>query len=132
MTRRDHLPDFSDDIKKRWIVRRDKCGDEFIALNGRTALGKGGLDHIYLISESEAGLWITGVQVQQKIDTIQKKVPSLTIIQQGQGEAVVSVPVEDLDALCEAAGAKRRKRLSEEQRQRLRDISPFRKDKKAS
>ncbi len=130
MKRGDHLPDFSDDIKKSWIVKRDECGDEYIALNGKNALGKGGLDHIYLISNNKADFWITGKQVGKKINNIQKRLPSIVIEQLGDGEAVLSVPICDLRKLCEVARAKKRKHLSEDQRQRLRDISPFIRSKK--
>jgi hypothetical protein len=137
MSRKGHLPDFSDEIKKHWIVRRDVCGDEYIALNGKNALGKKplrkgspGKDHIYLISKDRAGLWISGVQVQKKVNAIQKKVPSLMIEQIGDGEAVVSVPVNDLHELCKAARAKRRKQLTEDQRQRLRESNPIARMKK--
>ena len=123
----DHLK-FSDDIKQHWIIRKDECRDEFIALNGRRALGKkSGLDHICLISPTKAGLWITGRH--SKIKGMQKQIPSLEIEQSGNGESVVSVPINDLHALCKAAGAKKRKRLTEEQRQRFRESCPFAKAK---
>ena len=115
----EHLK-FSDDIKKHWVVKRDKSFDEYIALNGKKALGKGGLDHIYLISEKQAGLWLT-CQIMRKITTLQSKVPSLTIIQQGDGEAILSVPIEDLHKLCQAVSARKRKELTEKQRQRLKE-----------
>lgn len=127
MSRKVHLH-FSDDIKKRWFVKKDSCGDEYIALNGKKALGKGGVDHIYLISEKRAGLWITSKQIKQKINNLKGKVSALVIEQLGKDEAVVSVPVEDLHNLCKAVKAKKHKHLNESQLQRLRAISPFLKD----
>ena len=124
MMSQEHLH-FSDDIKKRWIVKKDSCGDEYIALNGTKALGKGGIDHIYLISKKQAGLWITSRQIKQKIKNLRDKVPSLVIEQLGEDEAVVSAPICDLNKLCQAARAKKRKQLSNDQLQRLRAISPF-------
>ena len=124
MSRDVHLH-FSDGIKKCWIVKRDSCGDEYIALNGKNALGKGGFDHIYLISEQLAGLWTTSRQLRQKINSLRSKVSSLAIEQIGDGEAVVSVPIGDLHTLCKAYRARKRKHLSESQLQRLQAISPF-------
>ncbi len=124
-----HL-NFSDNVKKCWTVKHDNCFDEYLVLNGKNALGKGGLDHIYLISSNKAGLWLTGKQVKQKINTIQKKVPSLMIEQLGDGEAVLSVPFNDLHDLCEAVRARKRKQLSEEQIQKLRNNLPFQNIKK--
>jgi len=116
---------FSNDIKKCWIVKRDSCGDEYIALNGKHALGKGGLDHIYLITEQRAGLWMTSRQLRQKINALRSKVSSLAIEQVGDSEAVVSVPISDLHTLCKAYGTRKRKHLSESQLQQLQAISPF-------
>lgn len=115
----EHLK-FSDDIKRCWIVKKDECRDEYIGLNGKNALGKGGLDHIYLISEKKAGLWLT-CHGMRKISTLQSKVPSLVIEQMGSGEAVLSVPIEDLHSLCKAVGARKRKQLSEERLKQLKD-----------
>jgi len=52
-------------------------------------------------------------------------VPALVIEQLGDGEAVVSAPICDLNKLCQAARTKKRKHLNESQLQRLRAISPF-------
>jgi hypothetical protein len=117
----DHLK-FSDDIKKHWIVKKDECRDEFIALNGKNALGKGGLDHIYLIEEEKAGLWLTS-QGLRKITTLQNKVPSLAIEQMGNGEAVLSVPIEDLHNLCKAVGARKRQQLNEQRLEQLKNCA---------
>ena len=122
---------FSDDVKKCWIVKRNSCGDEYIALNGKKACGKGGLDHIYLISKKQAGLWVTSRQIKQKIDNLRDKVPALVIEQLGDGEAVVSVPVGDLHNLCGAVKARKHKHLSEDEVQRLKEISPFLKNQKS-
>jgi len=129
MNSKEHLY-FSDDTKKHWIVKRDECFNEHIALNRRTALGKGGLDHIYLISKNRAGLWGTAKQIKQKINTLRKKVPSLVIEQLGEDEAVVSVTIGNLDDLCKAARARKHKQLSESQLQRLKDNISYLRSKK--
>lgn len=124
----EHLK-FSDEIKRFWIVKKDECRDEYIGLNGKNALGKGGLDHIYLISEKKAGLWLT-CHGMRKITTLQNKVPSLAIEQMGSGEAVLSVPIEDLHTLCKAIGARKRKQLSAERLKQLKDHANHARSKK--
>ena len=124
MSSKEHL-NFCDDIKKQWFVKRDECFDEFIALNGKNALGKVGFDHIYLISSGKAGLWLTGKQVNKKIKALREKVPSLMVEQLGDVEAVISVPIGDLDDLCKAVRAKKHKNLSESQLRRLKDNIPY-------
>ena len=112
---------FGDDVKERWIVKRDECFDEYIALNGRNALGKGGMDHLYLISEKCVGLWVTAKYIKQKITALREKVSSLLVEQIGEDEAILSVPIGSLHALCKAARARKHKHLSESQLQRLKD-----------
>ena len=103
-----HLPTFSDDIKKRYFVKHDEAGDEFIRLNGKNALLNGGLCHIYLISADKAGLW-----TNKLFKPMKKKVPSLNFEQAGGGEAVFSCDIKHLDLLCEAANAKKRPAYTE-------------------
>ncbi len=114
----EHLPAFSDDIKSRWIVKRDEAGDEFIRLNGRKALLNGGLDHVYLISSDRVGVWLT--RQLSPFNRLAKKVPTLKIEQSGNGESVLSCDIKHLDDLCEAVNAKRRHRLTDEQRAKKR------------
>ena len=121
---------FSDEVRNKWIVRRDQCGDEYIVLTGKKALGYGGHDHIYFISARRVGLWVTSKQVRQKIKSLQHKVPDLAVEQLGDDEAVLSAPLDHLELLCRAAKARRRRQLSETRKQHLRRISPFLRGKK--
>lgn len=113
---------FSDDVKSAWRVRKDDCGDDFIRLNGRKALGSSGLDHIYPISLSKIGLWVTSGTLDRLIRQLKSQISGLELEQLGQGEAVLSAPVEQLDELCRAANARARRTgqpATDEQRQRL-------------
>ena len=105
---------FSGDVKQRYYVRRDDCGDEYIALRGKNALGHDGLDHLYMISVEKLGLWITSGAIKSTVRRLQTKVPDLRIEQLGQSEAVLSCPLNQLEPLCQAAGARVRPRYSEE------------------
>lgn len=120
-----HLLKFPGSIKKRWIVKRDANGDEYIRLNGRKALGKYGIDHIYLIDEKTVGLWLTSCQIKSRIKNLKIKVPNLRIEQLGDGEAVLSVSIDQVDNLCHAVKARQRRKVSEQERKRLQRISPF-------
>lgn len=111
---------FPDSVRQRWTVRRDANRDDFIVLNGRSSLANGGLDHIYRMSEARAAAWITSTRLRQKIKALVSKVSSLRVEQIGDGEAVVSADLADLDLLCRAVGARRRMRLTPEQRDDLR------------
>ena len=110
---------FSDEAKRRYVIRRDDCGDEYIALRGKKALGNGGLDHTYLIGPITMGLWITSGAIKSTVRRLQDKVPDLRIEQLGQDEAVLSAPVSQLDTLCGAANARVRQQLSGEQKRAL-------------
>ena len=125
------LPKFSDAVKRRWKVRRDAGGQDYIVLNGRSALGKGGLDHIYLISEVRVGAWLTSPRIASKVNKLQKLIGGLRIEQFGDGEAVVSVGIEQIDDLCRAVNARKRRTVSDKERQRLRRISPIAKRQKS-
>lgn len=116
---------FDDTVKDRWIIKRDDNHDHYIALNGKKALGQGGLDHIYLIGPDKLGLWITTRQIRGRIKVLTEKVPGLAIEMLGDGEALLSIGIEHLDKLCVAARAKARRHVSEAEKQRLRQISPF-------
>ena len=61
------LPQFPDDVKRRWIVRRDAGGQEYIRLNGQNALGANGADHVYLIAMDRVGAWISSKRIASKI-----------------------------------------------------------------
>ena len=87
---------FSDDVKSRWHVSRDECGDEYICLTGNKALGKGGLDHIYPFSLNRVGLWITSGAINGTINRLQSKISGLQVEQLGDSEVVLSAPVEKL------------------------------------
>jgi len=119
-----HLPRFSQDIKQKWQVKRDECGDEFIRLNGKTALLNGGLDHIYLINEKIVGVWLTTRQIESRFEKLKKMVPGIKIEQLGDGEGVLSCSIKHLDKLCEGVRARKRRKLSEKSRKRLCDINP--------
>ena len=128
--RGDHF-DFSDEVKSRWRVRRDDGDDEYICLAGKKALGKGGLDHIYLVSTERVGLWLTTSRPKATIKRFQAKISGVVVEQMGDGEIVLSVPISELDNLCRAAGAIKRRYLSEKQRMKLAEVSaPFRFRKK--
>jgi len=118
---------FSESVIHRYYAKRDNCGDEYIALRGKKSLRNGGLDHIYLINRETVGLWITSKQINRTIKKFQSKVPDLKIEQLGDGEAVLSVPLNNLDALCQAAGARTRPHLTDEQKKLLAERGkPFR------
>ena len=118
---------FNDSVKQHYYVRRDDCGDEYIALRGKKALGNGGLDHIYLINPETVGLWITSGAINSTIRRLQAKVSDLRLEQLGSGEAVLSAPLGQLDTLCRIAGARLRPQLSNDRKQRLAEqIKPFR------
>ena len=119
MKKSEHL-EFSEEIKSKWFVRRDSCYDQYIVLNGKKALGNGGLDHIYLISKDRAGYWVTSDRISRSITSLQKKVPSIEVEQLGTGEAVLSLPVSDLDRLCRVIRAKKHKVVSDEHLKKLR------------
>lgn len=121
MSDNNHLPKFSESIKKKWIVKRDEAGDEFIRLNGKQALLNEGIDHIYLISPERVGVWLTGRQLKP----IQRVIPGLKVEQCGEGEIILSCSIEHLDKLCIAVGVRKRRPVSDETRKRLRSISPF-------
>lgn len=110
---------FNDNVKDRYYVRRDQCGDEFIALRGAKALGNGGLDHIYLIGPNMVGLWITSGQINRTVHRLQLQVPDLKVEQLGDTEAVLSAPISSLFHLCKSAGARVRPRLSPERKKHL-------------
>lgn len=116
---------FASDVRKCWLVRRDQNYDPYIVLNGKTALGNDGLDHLFIISESRVGVWLTSRQIKQKIAALQKKLLELRIEQLGDGEAVISADIIHLDELCRAVRARKRRRISEAERRRLKDISPL-------
>jgi hypothetical protein len=105
---------FNDAVKQHRYVRRDATGVEYIALRGKKALGNGGLDHIYLINLETVGFWITRGTIKSTIRRLQAKVSGLRVEQLGDGEAVLSAPLNQLDDLCQAAGARIRPRYSEE------------------
>ena len=105
---------FNDAVKQHRYVRRDETGVEYIALRGKKALGNGGLDHIYLITSDKLGLWITSGTINATIRRLQSKVSNLKGEQLGDGEAVLSAPLDQLENLCKAAGARVRPRYSEE------------------
>lgn len=118
---------FDDTVKRHYYIRRDECGAEYIALRGKRALGNGGLDHIYLISPYTLGLWITSKQINRTIEKLQSKVADLKVEQLGDDEAVLSVPLSQLDTLCQAAGARVRPQLTDIQKQKLTErIKSFR------
>ena len=117
----------NDTVKQRYYIRRDDSGDEYLALRGSKALGNGGLDHIYLMDTETVGLWITSGAINSTIRRLQAKVPGMRVEQLGGGEAVLSAPLIQLDTLCQAAGARIRPHLTDEQKKRLTErIKPFR------
>ena len=105
---------FDETVKHKYYIRRDDSGDEYLALRGSKALGNGGLDHIYLMDTETVGLWITSGAINSTIRRLQAKVPGMRVEQLGDGEAVLSAPLNQLDDLCQAAGARIRPRYSEE------------------
>ena len=112
-------PIFADDVKQRYYIRHDDCGDEYIALRGSKALGNGGLDHIYWIKADTLGLWMSSGQINRTIKKLMTQVPELKIEQLGDGEAVLSAPVSSLHQLCRTAGARVRPQLSDERKKQL-------------
>lgn len=121
--RSSHLPKFSDAVKRRWKIRRDDNGDEYVVLNGQNSLAKHGLDHAYMISGVRVGVWLTSRQIAAKIRRLQKKVAGVRIEMFGDGEAVVSVGIEQIDDLCQAVKARARRKVSDKELQRLQRIS---------
>ena len=116
---------FSDAVKRRWHVHRDKCGDEYVQLKGRHAQklrNSRGLDHIYIIGPEKLGLWITSGSPNRTFNVMRGKVPSLAMEQHGMGEAVFSCHIEDLEKLCVAAHALARRQLSEKEKIRYRKL----------
>ena len=126
-----HLQKFPDAVKRRWIVRRDTNGDEYIVLNGRNSLARDGLDHGYMISGVRVGVWLTGRRIAAKVQELQKQIAGLRIEQFGHDEAVVSVPLNLLDDLCHAVNARSRRKVSDKERQRLQRISPIARKQKS-
>jgi hypothetical protein len=126
------LPKFPESVKRRYKVRRDSCGGEYIVLNGKGSLAKGdGLDHVYMLSGARVGAWLTSRQIAAKVQKLQKQVAGLRIEQFGHDEAVVSVPLNLLDDLCHAVNARSRRKVSDKERQRLQRISPIARKQKS-
>ncbi len=123
--RSSRLPKFPDAIKRRWIVRRDAGGQEYIVLNGKTSLAKGGLDHVYMLAGVRVGVWLTSKRIASKVQKLQKQVDGLRVEQFGDAEAVVSVDIDQIDDLCQTVKARTRRTVSDKERQRLQRISPI-------
>jgi len=111
--------DFAPAVKAVWRVKRDECRDEYIPLRGRTGLDSGGLDHVYALSRTRLGVWLSGRQILQRVRTLQGRLSGLLVEQLGDGEAILSAPVAELDTLCRAVKARRRRQVSQGERQRL-------------
>jgi hypothetical protein len=109
---------FAVDIKSRYYIRRDGCRDEYIALRGSNALGRGRLDHIYLINADTLGLWFSSSQIRRTAKRLMAQVPGLNIEQLGDA-AVLSAPIDSVHQLCKAAGARARPQLSLDRIKRL-------------
>lgn len=111
---------FSPETRHRWIVKRDASHDWLIPLNGSNPL-----DHVFLINDSLVGLWITSGRLRATIRRLTQRVSTLKVEQAGDFEAVLSAPVDSLEALCIAAKAKRRRQITEEQKQLRKDNLPL-------
>ena len=124
-SRSSRLPKFSDAVKSRWKVRRDQNGAEYIVLNGRNSLARDGLGHAYMISGVRVGAWLASGRICSKVQKLRKSVVGLRIEMIGDTEAVVSVPTDRIDDLCNAVKARRRRTISDKERRRLQRISPL-------
>ena len=110
---------FDNSAKRMYYVYHDDCRDEYVALRGKHALGKDGVDHIYLIDEDTVAVWITSQKINRTIMRLMGQVPGLKVEQLGDTEAVLSAPLASLYQLCKAAGARGRPQLSSERKRQL-------------
>jgi hypothetical protein len=107
------------EYKSRYVVKKmpDIKGVSDVDKTDYIPCGKrSGLDHIYAISSTKLGLWLTG---SQKIKKIMRDIRGLTMLQNGEGEAVLGFSPLILDQVAKFAKAKKRRHLSEEQKTRL-------------
>jgi hypothetical protein len=119
------LPKFPASVKERWKIRRDQNGDEYIVVNGKESLVKSGLAHIYMISGVRVGAWVSSKKINLKVRNLQKQIAGLRVEQMGDGEAVLSININQIDGLCRAVNARSRRKVGVKQREHLRRISPF-------
>ena len=138
-----HLHKFSSQVKSQWFTAKDNAGDEYIVLNGCTSLARGGSDHIYRISKSHVGAWLTTKKPTTTIKALRYRLSGIEIEIEltgaeirtelhGDSEVLVSTDIKNLRALCVALGAKKRQNLTDEQREAKRVAFATRLSNKAS
>lgn len=104
---------FPDHIRAKYRVVITRYGngefEESIPLGswrkGGGLAGKKG--HVYVKGEREAGIWLISGCICNKAAKLLAEVPSLTVMQCGDGEATMSVPWSDLELVLPLIGAKK-------------------------
>jgi len=93
-------------------VERDECGDYQIPL-------KAGKGHVYAHSRSILAAYIMTDKPTTSLKTIKKKCPKASVHVCGDYEVIILYPVKDAKEFLRACGARTKKRLSDEHKQKL-------------
>ena len=109
--------DFPAQIAARYRIGRTMLGRHRGDVEFTIGLRDAG--HCYRHSATHAGLWIFSARPTATIKGLKRRCPSLIPRQVGDVEFVVIVPWNDLPPLLDRLGARRRRRLTPEQRERL-------------
>ena len=91
------------DYGQKYVVKEFDDGTAYIPCGRRD-----GLDHIYVISKSKFGLWLTG---SKKVKNLLALIEGTELLQDGGDEAVIGFSPNIFDRVAECAKAQKRRYL---------------------
>jgi len=96
----------------KYRIKRDECNDYYISLRGDRG-------HIYAHSEREIAAYIKTFKPSRTFKAINRKCPLSTVHVMGDEEIIILYPVSDAEKFLSVCRAKTKKRLTDENKQRL-------------
>jgi hypothetical protein len=124
----DNLTTIKDRFGKKYRVERDECGDYQIPL-------REGRGFVFAWAEDELAAEILSNMPMKTFNAIKRQCPEASVHVYGDGEIIILCPITDAKNFLRICGAKTKRQISEEERQRLADMSikfsPFRINEKA-
>ena len=121
-------PPFPEGTEERWRIKIDECGIPYIVL-GATQPGirkkygdyYNGWEKVYMYDKNTVAATLVRTRPFSAQSALQRKVSAhVELLQEGDQEFTVAVPVGNLDEFCKALGAKKRWKQSDEHRAKSR------------
>lgn len=114
--------------RSKYRVEHDEDGTHIILCKGRQANGT--RPHVYRWGDGELGF--VGVGQAKKSALLKKHPGTFTVWLDCEDEFILRFPEERLPGVAKALECRRKRRVSQRERQRLREISPFVKNAQVS